>query len=35
LGEVKKSVQVQVVRDGGWHHYAVISDPVLLAPPEE
>ena len=35
LGEVKKSVQVQVVRDGGWHHFAVISDPVLLAPPEE
>jgi len=35
LGEVKKSVQVQIVRDGGWHHYAVISDPVLLAPPEE
>ena len=35
LGEVKKSVQVQVVRDGSWHHYAVISDPVLLAPPEE
>lgn len=35
LGEVRKSVQVQVVRDGGWHHFAVISDPVLLAPPEE
>ena len=35
LGEVKNSVQVQIVRDGGWHHYAVISDPVLLAPPEE
>ena len=35
LGEVKKPVQVQVVRDGGWHHFAVISDPVLLAPPEE
>ncbi len=35
LGEVRKSVQVQIVRDGSWHHYAVISDPVLLAPPEE
>ena len=35
LGEVRKSVQVQVVRDGGWHHFAVISDPMLLAPPEE
>ena len=35
LGEVRKSVQVQIVRDGSWHHYAVISDPVLLAPPED
>ena len=35
LGEVRKDVQVQVVRDGGWHHYAVIDDPALLAPPVE
>lgn len=35
LGEVKKDVQVQIVKDGRWHHYAVISDPVLLAPPSE
>ena len=35
LGEVKKNVQVQVVKDGMWRHYAVISDPVLLAPPAE
>ena len=35
LGEVKKDVQIQVVKDGAWRHYAVISDPVLLAPPEE
>lgn len=35
LGEVRKDVQVQVVKDGNWHHYAVISDPVLLAPPAE
>jgi branched-chain amino acid transport system substrate-binding protein len=35
LGEVQKDVQVQVVKDGNWHHYAVISDPVLLAPPSE
>lgn len=34
LGEVKKDVQVQIVKDGNWHHYSVISDPVLLAPPE-
>lgn len=33
LGEVEKDVQVQIVRDGRWHHYAVISDRVLLAPP--
>ena len=35
LGEVRKDVQVQIVKDGNWHHYDVISDPVLLAPPEE
>ena len=35
LGEVRKDVQVQVVKDGAWRHYAVISDPELLAPPEE
>jgi len=35
LGEVRKDVQVQVVKDGNWHHYAVISDAALLAPPEE
>ena len=34
LGEVKKDVQIQVVKDGAWRHYAIISDPVLLAPPE-
>ena len=35
LGEVRKDVQVQVVKDGNWHHHSVISDPALLAPPEE
>ena len=35
LGEVKKDVQIQVVKDGAWRRYAVISDPMLLAPPEE
>ena len=35
LGEVMKAVQVQIVKDGNWHHYAVIDDPVLLAPPAE
>jgi len=35
LGEVRKDVQVQVVRDGGWHHHSVISDSKLLAPPNK
>ncbi|MBL6781987.1 MAG: ABC transporter substrate-binding protein [Alphaproteobacteria bacterium] len=35
LGEVKKDVQIQIVRDGNWHHHSVISDPDLLAPPSE
>ena len=35
LGEVMKAVQVQVVKDGNWHHYAVIDDPKLLAPPDK
>jgi branched-chain amino acid transport system substrate-binding protein len=35
LGEVMKAVQVQVVRDGNWHHHSVIDDPELLAPPSE
>ena len=35
LGEVQKDVQVQVVRDGNWHHHSVISDAALLAPPSK
>ncbi len=35
LGEVRKDVQVQEVRDGRWRHHSVISDPELLAPPSE
>ncbi len=35
LGEVSKDVQNQVVKNGKWHHHSVISDPVLLAPPEK
>ncbi len=35
LGEVKKDVQVQVVKDGNWQHHSTISDPDLLAPPSE
>lgn len=35
LGEVQKSVQIQVVKDGNWHSYGVIDDAALLAPPTE
>lgn len=35
LGEIIKAVQVQVVKDGNFHHFATIDDPVLLAPPEK
>lgn len=35
LGEVKKDIQVQMVKDSVWHHFAFISDPVLLAPPDQ
>ncbi len=35
LGEVMKAVQIQVVKDGNWHHHSVIDDPELLAPPEK
>ncbi len=35
LGEVRKDVQVQAVRDGEWHHHSVIRDDKLLAPPVE
>ncbi len=33
LGEVRKDVQVQIVKDGNWHRHSIISDPDLLAPP--
>ena len=35
LGEIQKTVHAQVVKDGAYHHYAVIDDPELLAPPSE
>ena len=35
LGEIYKPIQVQVVKDGRFRHFAVIDDPVLLAPPAE
>ncbi len=33
LGEVRKAVQVQVVKGGKWRHHSVITDAELLAPP--
>ncbi len=35
LGEIYKPNQVQIVKDGQFHHFAVIDDPVLLAPPDK
>lgn len=35
LGEIIKDVQVQIVKDGQFHDFAVISDAKLLAPPTE
>ena len=35
LGEVRKDVQVQVVKGGAWRRYSIISDPDLLAPPSK
>lgn len=33
LHEVKKDIQVQVIKDKAFRRHSVISDPVLLAPP--
>lgn len=33
LGEVNKAGQIQVIRDGEFHHFATIDDPELLAAP--
>jgi branched-chain amino acid transport system substrate-binding protein len=33
LHEVKKDIQVQIVKDKAFHRHSVISDPALLAPP--
>ncbi|MCW7506193.1 ABC transporter substrate-binding protein, partial [Leptospira paudalimensis] len=35
LGEVKKAVQVQVVKDANFHRYGVIDDLQFLTPPEK
>jgi branched-chain amino acid transport system substrate-binding protein len=33
LGEVYKAAQIQIIKDGKFRYYAVIDDPVFLAPP--
>jgi branched-chain amino acid transport system substrate-binding protein len=33
LHEVKKDIQVQIVKDKAFRRHSIISDPVLLAPP--
>jgi branched-chain amino acid transport system substrate-binding protein len=35
MGELVKDVEVQVVKQGKFRHYTKLSDPVLLAPPEQ
>lgn len=35
LGEVYKAVQVQVVREGRFRHFARIDDPAIITPPSE
>ncbi len=34
IGEVVKAVQVQIVKDGAFHHYGVIDDPEIIVPKE-
>lgn len=35
LHEVRKDIQVQIVKDKAFHRHSVVSDPVLLAPPSK
>lgn len=35
LGEVRKVVQIQIVRNGSWRHHSVIDDQNLLKPPSK
>ena len=35
LGEVKKSLKVQVVKDGRWRYHSEITDAKLLTPPDK
>lgn len=35
LHEVKKDIQVQIVKDKAFHRHSIISDEVLLAPPSK
>lgn len=35
IGEVKKSVQIQIVKDADFHYFAEISDDDIITPPSE
>ena len=35
LGEIMKDVEIQIVKDGAYRHFASIHDPEFLAPPSE
>lgn len=35
IGEVKKTVQVQIVKNGDFHYYAEIADDDIITPPSE
>jgi branched-chain amino acid transport system substrate-binding protein len=32
IGEVIKPVQVQIVKDGAFHHYGIVDDPEIINP---
>jgi len=32
IGEVIKPVQVQIVRDGAFHHFGIVDDPAIINP---
>jgi branched-chain amino acid transport system substrate-binding protein len=32
IGEVIKPVQVQIVKDGAFHHFGVVDDPKIIYP---
>lgn len=35
LGEAMKPIQVQIVKNGAFHYFALISDPEIITPPDK